>query len=317
MNYRFICSYLKDVLVREPLFRLKYYRLMTKKVTPSIIFMADGRMSHGGMFDRFKGIVTAYALAKQKGIPFRIHWIYPFDLSEYLIPNKVNWIIADGDVVFSLFKSHPLIVYGESSNPKRLLTLDVLKQVHVYYGADSLEKINELHFTNYEWGVLFKELFSPSQKLRSVIDDYKKKLGNRYISIHFRFQNLLGDKNEIYDNKVLPENEQKILIKRCKERIDYILNDKKGYNVFIASDSDAFLSSLKSESNLLVTDGRAVHIDNVLVMKELDIVKSFVDFYLISESSYVYSVKFGDMYSSAFPQYAAKINNVPFERIEK
>ena len=72
MNCRFIYSYLKDVLVREPLFRLRYYRLMTKKVIPCIVFMADGRMPHGGMFDRFKGIVTTYGLAKQKGIPFKI-----------------------------------------------------------------------------------------------------------------------------------------------------------------------------------------------------------------------------------------------------
>ena len=164
MNCRFIYSYLKDVLVREPLFRLRYYRLMTKKVIPCIVFMADGRMPHGGMFDRFKGIVTTYGLAKQKGIPFKIHWICPFNLSEYLIPNEVNWIIDDSDVIFSLFKSRPLIVYGESSNPKRLWTLNVLKQVHVYYGADSLEKMNKLYFANYEWGVLFKELFSPSQR---------------------------------------------------------------------------------------------------------------------------------------------------------
>lgn len=31
MNCRFIYSYLKDVLVREPLFRLRYYRLMTNE----------------------------------------------------------------------------------------------------------------------------------------------------------------------------------------------------------------------------------------------------------------------------------------------
>lgn len=60
-----------------------------------------------------------------------------------------------------------------------------------------------------------------------------------------------------------------------------------------------------------------MHIDNIPVMEESDIIKSFVDFYLISESSYVYSVKFDDMYSSAFPHYAAKINNRPFKRIEK
>lgn len=317
MNCRFIYSYLKDVLVREPLFRLRYYRLMTKKVIPCIVFMADGRMPHGGMFDRFKGIVTTYGLAKQKGIPFKIHWICPFNLSEYLIPNEVNWIIDDSDVIFSLFKSRPLIVYGESSNPKRLWTLNVLKQVHVYYGADSLEKMNKLYFANYEWGVLFKKLFSPSQRLRSVIDAYKEKLNNKYISIHFRFQNLLGDKNEIYDNKVLSKKDQERLIQKCKASIDRILKDNEGYNVFVASDSDTFLSLLKSEFKLLTTDGKSVHIDNIPVMEESDIIKSFVDFYLISESSYVYSVKLDDMYSSAFPHYAAKINNRPFKRIEK
>ncbi len=48
-----------------------------------------------------------------------------------------------------------------------------------------------------------------------------------------------------------------------------------------------------------------------------EIMKPFIDFfYLISEAQKVFSIKNKDMYPSGFPQYAAKVNNIPFERIE-
>lgn len=43
--------------------------------------------------------------------------------------------------------------------------------------------------------------------------------------------------------------------------------------------------------------------------------KSFLDFFMISESKAVYSVVINEMYKSEFPEYAAKINNIPFKRL--
>ncbi len=36
---------------------------------------------------------------------------------------------------------------------------------------------------------------------------------------------------------------------------------------------------------------------------------------MISKAEKVYSIVIGDMYPSEFPMYAAKINNVPFDRV--
>lgn len=38
--------------------------------------------------------------------------------------------------------------------------------------------------------------------------------------------------------------------------------------------------------------------------------------YRFDHSTFAFYIKNKDMYPSGFPQYAAKVNNIPFERIE-
>lgn len=52
---------------------------------PLYIAMVDGEAYHGGMCDRFKGIITLYAYCNQN-LPFRIRYTYPFRLEDYLSP---------------------------------------------------------------------------------------------------------------------------------------------------------------------------------------------------------------------------------------
>lgn len=42
---------------------------------PLLVAMVDGESFHGGMCDRFKGILTLYAYCKQRGLP---RYTYPF-----------------------------------------------------------------------------------------------------------------------------------------------------------------------------------------------------------------------------------------------
>lgn len=53
---------------------------------PLYIAMVDGEAYHGGMCDRFKGIITLYAYCKYQNLPFRIRYTYPFRLEDYLSP---------------------------------------------------------------------------------------------------------------------------------------------------------------------------------------------------------------------------------------
>ena len=61
---------------------------------PQVISMIDGRYIHGGFTDRIRGILAAYKWAKENGYEYKINWTYPYSLSDYLLPNKVDWQIS-------------------------------------------------------------------------------------------------------------------------------------------------------------------------------------------------------------------------------
>ncbi|MEG2150383.1 MAG: hypothetical protein RRY36_04085, partial [Bacteroidaceae bacterium] len=56
-----------------------------------IIFMADGRKSHGGLADRLRGMISTYKYCLEHEVEFRIHFTSPFELGELLVPNEYDW----------------------------------------------------------------------------------------------------------------------------------------------------------------------------------------------------------------------------------
>ena len=173
---------IKDAWVRETEMIKKYYHetLPAKsQAKNAYVFMVDGRIPHGGMFDRLKGLITVYAIAKSKNVPFRIHFTYPFRLEKYLEPKKYDWVIDDDDIIYHYPESRPVIAYGEINNPKRLIK-DRSGQVHFYYGYNSLAEVNEHFHTHYDWGELYRELFRPTPYLQQYIDHYLQEVGTDY-----------------------------------------------------------------------------------------------------------------------------------------
>ena len=65
-----------------------------------VICMFDGRTDHYGMTDRLRGIVSAYAVSKEMGYDFRIYFITPFQLEDYLQPNLFDWTIRPEDISY-------------------------------------------------------------------------------------------------------------------------------------------------------------------------------------------------------------------------
>ena len=65
----------------------------SKNISTRIIYMADGRMHHGGMVDRIRGIIAIYDYCKRNNIDFRINFVSPFRLEEILKPNIYQWTI--------------------------------------------------------------------------------------------------------------------------------------------------------------------------------------------------------------------------------
>lgn len=306
-----------DALRREPKMINKYYHegFSAEQIGDCYVFMADGRIPHGGMFDRLKGIISVYALAKSYGIPFKIHFTHPFQLDKYLEPNTYDWRISDDKMIYHYPDSRPIIAYGEIQKPWRLMKR-WHGQVHFYYGYNSLEAINHKFGTHYEWGSLYRELFKPTFYLQQYLDHYLGEIGRDFFVIHTRFMNLLGDKMETPNNPVLPELEKRMLINKVLKKMKEIVNLHQGHRLMLASDSMTFIvEAMKAFPEAYVVPGKIKHIGTADETDDTENIKMFTDYYLIAQAQKVYNIVAKGMWPSAFPEYAAKIGDVPFERI--
>ena len=322
MKKRDFIVVLIDSCYREPLMKFKLlkekgFSLYKKSNRQSYIFMADGRISHGGMFDRLKGLITIYAIAKAVGKDFKINWTCPFALSKYLEPVRYNWVINESQMNFGLLSSNNVIAYGEITNPSRLMK-ERKQETHFYYGFNSLNKVNAHFNTNYKWGELYRELFKPTSYLQYYLEQYQAEIGNTYVAIHTRFMNLLGDKTETNINPELKSEEQKeILIRSAIDSVRRVSLRHQDMRILIASDSMVFINCIKKEMpNVYIVPGTVKHIDTAGETDDIENIKMFTDYYLISSAKKVYSLWHEGMWKSAFPEYAAKIGDIPFERIE-
>ena len=316
-----------DVFWREPKMILRYYSIRKtdkkSKAEPARnIFMVDGRVGHGGMFDRLKGAISVYAISKVHQKDFCIHFNYPFELQKYLEPNQYDWTIDKKEITYAYPHSRPLFMYGECFHPVRLFK-NRKCEAHFYYGYDSLDVINSRYGTNYDWGELYRELFKPTPYLQQYIDHYQKEIGENYIVIHTRFLNLLGDKVETAINPELEESKKKELMSRMCNKIKEISAkhiDAEGHPVrlMLASDSMTFIAYMQKEMpDVYVVPGDVKHIDTAGETNDAENIKMFLDYYLISSAKKVYNLVGEGMWPSAFPEYAAKIGGAEFERIKK
>ena len=310
---------LLDVLWREPRMIWKYYNVNANGNGGvggnKYIFMVDGKVGHGGMFDRLKGAISVYAISIVQQKDFRIYFDYPFELQKYLEPNEYNWTIDKKDVVFAYPHSRPLFLYGECYAPNRLFK-NRRCETHFYYGYDSLSVINKRCGIGFEWGQLYRELFKPTVYLQQYIDHCKQELGREYIVVHTRFLNLLGDKVETAINPELPQLGRERLMLQMHDKINELAKLNNNMRVMLASDSMTFIDYMKREiSGIYVVPGTVKHIDTAVETNDAENIKMFLDYYLISYAQKVYSLVGQGMWPSAFPEYAAKIGNVEFKRI--
>lgn len=312
-------NYLKDIIYREPTFILKYYlhRGCLVDDIPEYVLMADGKMVHGGLFDRLKGIISIYALSKVQNKYFGIYFKHPFDLSDYLRPASYDWTISDDKVFYSYPLSRPVIAYSENKNPVRLLKYRT-GQIHYYFGGDILETINKMYGTDFQWKDLYHELFTPTKVVLDYVNERKTEIGTEYDAVHLRFVNLLGDNIEANQYQALNDDEQKLLVSHCVEKLR-ILNcccKDKGKKLAVASDSMTFLKIVKDLlPEMYIVSGQVKHIDKVKEATVDDVLKLFADMYLLAGAVNVYSIVGEGLYASAFPEYSAKIGCRPFERI--
>ena len=282
--------------------------------TPMLVSVVDSRRKTKGLTDRFKGIVSVYALAKAMDVPFRCIFNHPMALTDFLVPNAYDWLPRSGEMSESVWDVRFRIMSKQP--PLRRLTglFPLKKQVLIYAKVDYLDKINTKYNRNYQWGELFNELFKPTKIVEDSLQLHLNRIGNnKYIACVFRFQALLGDFKE-YHFKPLAEAERKKLIEKNINTLRRI-TEQSDVPVLVTSDSTTFLSEVSGLANVYTIPGKVVHIDNVADAESETYMKSFLDFLMLSRAQRIYSIGTDVMYKTDFPVYAAKINNIPFERI--
>lgn len=291
-----------------------------KSSNKMIIFMTNSKLRSGGLADRLRGIVSVFDYCLKMNIEFKIFFIEPFRLSDYLIPNEYDWYISEDQISYNSKDSYPvcLIPYNEKvfninleSHYQRYifskLTNKKQSQIHVY---------TNVFFGEKNFGHLFKVLFRPSDELSRIINIEKQKLNPSYISISTRFLELLGDFMEPDKmREPLSEINQKRLINSCIDQIKLIkLQNPKIEKILVTSDSNKFLEAVKFLDFCHVIDGKVAHIESSDTSKESNL-KTFVDFLLISEAESAYLLVGKGMYTSNFSLRASQINNIPFHQV--
>lgn len=280
-----------------------------------IVFMADGRNYHGGLTDRLRAAVGTFAVAKEIGRPFRIHFTTPFKLEKYLEPNNYDWRITNDELNYNSGQSHPIVLFSEVKGT-RLFRLTKKRQHHIYSNRDLLDVVNKRFGTNYNYKDTFNLLFKPTPLLQKELDRCNEIIGKNYVSVCFRFQQLLGDNHE-GDYPVLNDVDKAELIDSCLSELNKIISSNEGMNILITSDSETFLNLVKDLPGVFTFTGKMNHIEYQNENDELSDIKGFIDMYTLAGSKKIYTViveKF-NMFYSGFPLYASRLGNIPFERI--
>lgn len=297
----------------------KFYRV--SKLTElyaqqQYIFMIDGKTTHGGLSDRLRGLLGLYDFCHRQGAVFKIHWVYPFRLEKYLIPNEENWIIKDGEICYNSKIADFRFVNGYSNMDNKQLEYAKLmksnkQQVHVY-ANNTL--INRLEYSKY-----FHHLFIPSEELSRAINFCRKEMNvDNYISCTFRFQALLGDFFEGKFPVLSTEQERFALIRKCLSFLEKLISEHPGQKILVTSDSSRFISEAKKYKEVYCIPGEVKHMDFVKDNGDDGQLKSFVDLFMLMESHHLYSYTTGPMFASTgFALTASLLGGHPFTEVRE
>lgn len=315
--YYLFCRPNKGFVKEEQNIKDKYYSIDATKKNVSettMILMIDGRSIHGGLTDRLRGIATIYQYCKQKGMHFKLNYVYPFKLQDYLAPKSYDWIISEQDISYNTEQTAVVVLNDyqlDISLHRHYLDSKIRKnkgkQIHIYTNT---------YFLDNKFAASFSELFQPTTPLQAAIESNQKQIGNKYIAMVFRFQQLLGDfKEDGY--KVLAKDEQNVLIKKCIDKVKELHTERHPDNkILVTSDSGRFLQKITKQLDFVrIIPGKVVHMDHTANAAFDTYMKSFEDMLLLSKADKIYLLQTGDMYHSGFAKRASMINNKEYEEI--
>lgn len=293
---------------------IRNYRFSFSKSKTIVIYSMDDRGGFtNGFADRLRGMISSYAYAKAINHPFKIDHIEPFVLYKFFEPNKVNWILCKGEKREVFPFSLPVVIIDYESG-ERVPFIPRFLQIHFFTNVDFIPEINKHFKTNYTYQQLFKELFKPSKYLLESLQMYLPLVKIGYISISFRFMQLMGDLKDVRGN-VLSVNEREELICKCLRFIESLHNKYSNYKyVLITADSKLLIERVVDLPYVFTISGEIGHIG--FMKNDAIFLKTIQDFYMISQAKMAFLGYTGEMYKSNFAREAAKTTGIPFETIE-
>lgn len=300
-----------------PLYSKKAMGKHKKAVQKAVVYMALPETTFsGGLSDRLRGIVAIYSECKRWGLPFRIVF-EPLHLEDYLAPNEYDWRIKDEDICWDAHDAYPCVIltyHNSSRNRWQLFVQHTLlrhflrkayRQIHVY---------SNMFCRDEEYAPLFHELFKPTAELQQLIDHHLEQLGGKrnYISLTFRFRQLLGDFKEGGDT--LPEAERKPYIERSIATVKRLHGVHPQTKILVTADSHTFLDSLAAEQlpYVYIMPGRVVHIGFTYDASKTTYMKSFLDMYMLSFARTIYQATEDNLFDSTFPKRAALLGGTNY-----
>lgn len=287
-----------------------------RQAAPHVISIFCGNTSHGGLVDRLRGAVSVYLICKETGRSFKIHFVHPFPLTDYLVPAAYDWTIRPDEVSFRKADTVTIIsdtatnTQWERRRQERFIRrriADTSRQAHVY--------TNAAFCYDRGFGQLFNELFRPAPRLQDHIDSIKSQIGGRYISVSARFLNLMGDFNEENYSEPLPPDEREALMAGCLGKIEELHRRYADRRILVCSDSTGFLARASAFEYTFVIPGTVSHIDNDSPHDYEYYEKTFLDFFTIAGAERVFLLKERRMMNSGFPYAAALANGREYEVI--
>lgn len=276
-----------------------------------LVYMCDGRIHHGGLADRLSGLVSVYDYCKENEKIFKVNFVFPYKLQEILEPNAYDWTIAENELSYNPQEAEPVFITYKFSIPDqqryaREELNKVRRQLHVYTNM----KYN--YPTNFKYS--FKELFRPSALLTEAINREKNKLPTDYVSITFRFQQLLGDLKERNFPIIKDEDKKEELINKCLKFVEKVhLLHPELEKFLVTSDSTTFLERASRLPYVHIISGKIVHMDFDGYNSGVEVhLKSFVDLYMVSAAKKVYNVVMPPLYKTSFPYVASLITGTEY-----
>ncbi len=279
-----------------------------------IVFMADGRIKHGGIADRIKGMVSLYTYCKKHDIPFKIYFRNPFNLEDYLLPNEYDWRIDENSLTYNKKQSKAIVIKPSKKN-NRKHTDHIMRGLHTKEMQYHLYCNASYDLTTFAQD--FHELFRPTVHVMENISRNLSEIGGEYVSISFRFMQLLGDFKDIWGD-TLSEPDQEALISECLDAVEYVKSmNPEARKILVTADSMKFLERARSKfPYVYIAPGTVSHTDHQNVSADEPQLKTFVDFLMISKAKKAYLFTSGGMYSnSRFASIASLIGGIGFERL--